>query len=130
MSDAPAFFLPAATPENQEEMFAELAKWCDRAVPPLAGRIYSITYVHDVAEWTATVGNTLRGVRRRVTRSRGKKIERTELESDPATVLAIFPGEPFMVVTNHGIGGNVGSAWVNPFMAGRPRSVTYFSVPR
>ncbi len=43
-------------------------------------------------------------------------------------VLAIFPGTPFKVVTNHRIPGNVRSAWENPFMAGEPKSVAYFSL--
>jgi hypothetical protein len=130
MKQTPAFFLPVATPETQEEMYADLAKWCHRSVPNIDKRIYSITYFHDGEEWTATVGESLRGVRRRTTRSQGKKIERTQPVSDPATVLAIFPGIPFMVVTNHGIEDNVRSAWVNPFMAGQPNAVSYFSVPQ
>jgi hypothetical protein len=104
------------------------AEWCHRPVPKLTERIYSITYVHDGEDWTATVGETLRGVRHRSTRSRGKKIERTLQLTDPAIVLAVFPGTPFMVVTNHRLAGNVGSAWGNPFMAGQPKSIMYFSV--
>ena len=130
MVEAPSFFLPAATPDNQESVYSDLAQWCHRSVPSLDRRIYSITYTHDGEEWTATVGERLHGTRRRTTRSRGKRIEQVQPVSDPAIVLAIFPGDPFVVVTNHRIGGNVGSAWENPFFAGRPSSVTYFSVAR
>ncbi len=55
------FFVPAATPENTEEVYASLAKMCHRSVPDAAKRIYSIRYTHDGAEWTATVGEELRG---------------------------------------------------------------------
>lgn len=127
MTEAPKFFVPAATPDNQESVYADFARWCGCAVPSPESRIYSITYVHDGEEWTATVGEHLRGIRHRTTRSRGKKIERTQHLSDPAIVLAIFPGVPYMVVTNHRIAGNVGSAWENPFLAGQPKSITYFS---
>jgi hypothetical protein len=123
MENTPPFFVPEATPEEQESVYAEMAAICGRPVPDQGRRIYSITYVHDREEWTATIGKRLQGVRRRVTRSRGKRTERNQPVSDPAVVLAIFAGVPYMVLTNW----NVGSAWENPFMAGKPRSVTYFS---
>ena len=128
MPEAPQFFVPAATPDNQESVYASFAEWCSRAVPSLERRVYSITFVHNGDEWTATVGESLRGRRFRTVRSRGVKLEREQPVSDPAIVLAIFPGTPYIVVTNHRIGGrNVGSAWENPFFAGQPKSVTYFS---
>lgn len=131
MAAAPPFFVPAATTDNQESVYAEFARWCSRPVPSLERRIYSIAFVHDGEEWTATVGETLRGKRFRTTHSRGMKIEREQPVSDPAIVLAIFPGIPYIVVTNHRIGGrNVGSRWENPFFAGEPDSVTLFSVAR
>lgn len=128
MTNTPVFFVPAATPDNQESVYADFAKWCQTPVPKPNQRIYAITYNHDGDQWTATVGEPLRGVRRSVVRSRGQKVERSQQLSDPAIVLAIFPGHPYFVVTNHRIGGNVGSGWENPFMAGQPTSVRYFSV--
>jgi hypothetical protein len=127
MEKPPAFFVPAATPENQESVYADFAKLTRSAVPPVVRRIYSITYNHDGEEWTATVGQNLTGVRRKTSRVKGVKVEREQRLSDPALVLAIFSGDPFFVVTNHRLVGNVGSRWENPFMAGRPTSVTYFS---
>lgn len=129
MTEAPTFFVPAAAPESEESVYADFAKWCGRTVPPVESRIFSITYRHDGDEWTATVGETLRGIRRHVTKSKGKKVERSQHIGDPALVLAIFPGVPFMVVTNHRIAGNVGSAWENSFLAGQPTAITYFSLP-
>jgi hypothetical protein len=131
MAEAPQFFVPWATLDNQESVYADFAKWCNRAIPNLENRIYSITYVHDGEEWTATVGEPLRGKRFRITHSRGVRMEREQPISDPAVVLAILTGVPYIVVTNHGIGGrSVGSAWENPFFAGHPKSVTYFSKPQ
>jgi hypothetical protein len=127
MIEVPQFFVPNAVPEKQEELYAELARWARCAAPKRGSRVYSINYVHDGEEWTATVGQTLRGIRHRRTRSKGRTIERTEHRSDAATVIAIFPGIPFMVVTNTRIDANVRSAWENPFMAGEPSSVTLFS---
>ena len=57
-------------------------------------------------------------------------MELTVSVSIPAMVLAIFPGDPYLVVTDHLLGNtSVGSHLENPFPAGRPRSVVRFSVP-
>jgi hypothetical protein len=127
MTQTPAFFVPAATSENQEIVYAEFAKMCDASIPPMSKRIYSITFIHDRDEWTATVGEHLQGIHYKTTRSRGEKIEVTQPLCDPAIVLAIFPGDPYMVVTDKNILEGVGSAWVNPFMAGNPTHVEYFT---
>lgn len=107
------FFVPEIEPDAQEAAYADLAKFCEHVVPDK--RVYSITFMHDSEEWTATVGESLRGVR-----TKGKQ---KLMLSDPATVLAIFPGYPFKVVTN---AWAVRSAWENPFLAGNPTSITYF----
>lgn len=127
MSNPPIFFVPAATAENVEQVYASFAQMSGRPVPPRGERIYSITYTHNREEWTATVGERLTGKRHIVTRSKRDSIERTQCVSDPALVLAIFAGSPFVVVTNHRIAGNVGSKWENPFFAGQPSTVTKFS---
>lgn len=126
MNTPSAFFVPDATAEDQEQVFAEFAKWCGVPLPPIDKRIYSITFGHDGEVWIATVGETLRGERTKTSTVRGKKVGRTTPVSDPARVLAIFPGSPFQVVTDHNIARNVGSRWTNPFLAGHPKSVTYF----
>jgi hypothetical protein len=128
MDKPPVFFVPAATSENQESVYAGLAKMAQTSLPPVSNRIYSITYTHDGEVWTATVGEKLKGVGYKTSRVKGKKLERVLRLSDPAVVLAIFPGNPYMVVTNHRIAVDVGSRWVNPFMAGVPDEVTYFSL--
>ena len=125
---APAFFVPGATPDTQEYVFAGLAKFANQPVPVPDQRVYSILFDHDQQEWTATVGETLRGIRLR--RVKGGAMELTVSVSIPAMVLAIFPGDPYLVVTDHLLGNtSVGSHLENPFLAGRPRSVVRFSVP-
>lgn len=120
------FFVPAATPEDIDEVYASFAEMCHTSLPPPDRRIYSIRFIHDGEEWTATVGEQLRGTRTRTRQRRGNKVEVTNQLSDPATVLAIFSGVPFHVVTNAGPITGIVSAWVNPFMAGQPESVSYF----
>jgi hypothetical protein len=66
MAEAPTFFVPAATTEMQESVYADFAKLCDSNVSDLERRIYSIVFVHDGEEWTATVGEALRGVRHQI----------------------------------------------------------------
>ena len=126
MSDVPKFFLPVSSPDTVETDFASVAKMAHCAVPELSQRVYSITFTNDGEEWVATVGQQLRGVQRRKVRSGGASVECDRPVSDPATVLAIFPGSPYIVVTNHRIAADLGSKWENPFMAGQPKSVTRF----
>jgi len=127
MSEAPPFFVPIVKPEDQETVFSRLARLSSCALPSPRKRIYSITFRSNGERWTATVGQTLRGVRYRTVRRRGERSDIEERLSDPATVLAIFEGSPYMVATDHRILSNVGSAWESPFMAGEPTSVTYFA---
>ena len=125
---APAFFVPGATPDTQEYVFAGLAKFANQPVPVSDPRVYSIVFDHDLLEWTASVGESLRGIRLR--RVKGGAMELTVSVSIPAMVLAIFPGDPYLVVTDDLLGNtSVGSHLENPFLAGRPRSVVRFSVP-
>lgn len=126
MNEIPEFFVPAATSDNQESVYASFADWCNCPIPEKHQRIYSIEFIHDGEKWTATVGEHLQGYKLKVSRSQGKKIERKASIKDQAKVLAIFPGSPFKVVTNHGIVSDVGSAWENPFFVGKPSYIVYF----
>ena len=121
------FFVPAAEAEKLEDTYASLAKMCRASPPSPDKRIYSIHFVHDGTDWTATVGETLKGTNTRKRTRGGRKVEVTTPVSDPATVLAIFAGNPFMVATTGGI--VVRSSWVNPFMAGIPTRVVFFAAP-
>lgn len=125
MTEAPKFFVPAgADPDKYEEVFEALAGLHGFKPTPADRRIYSISFVHDGEEWTATVGERLRGVRLPNRRSRSKKPYYPQPLSDQAVVMAIFPGDPHKVLTD----GARGSKWANPFMA-RAQSVKYFAKP-
>lgn len=126
MSDNPYFFVPGATSDNVKKVYADFSEWCGCPVPPQEERIYSITFVHDGEEWTATVGKTLSGKTLPNPRSRRKRTHHVRKLGDPATVLAIFAGVPYSVVTNHRLAGSVGSAWENPFLVGNPKRVICF----
>ena len=129
MSETLPFFVPEAPPEDQEAVFVELARFAKQPVPQLSERVYSITYDHGREEWNATVGETLRGVHRKRIRSKGTPVEREMPIRDPALVVAIFPGTPYLVVTDSRPIGRVRSGWRNPFLARAPKSVTRFSPP-
>ena len=127
MSDPPTFFVPNASQEAQEATYAGLAARCNRPVPPAGERIYSISFEHNGEVWQATVGQTLSGTKVKTRKVKGRTISNEHALSDPAMVLAIFPGSPFVVVTNRGLVEGVRSQWENPFLAGRPRTIRRFS---
>jgi hypothetical protein len=106
---------PVPKPRAQESLYAELAKLCKRPIPKPRERIYSITFIRGEVEWNATVGQILQGRRLESIPRRKKRLDDFIPLRDPAIVLAIFPGNPFMVVTNYHIWGNALSAWKNPF---------------
>lgn len=130
MSEIPTFFVPLAQPAEYEELFMELARFAGHPVPELAQRIYSITFIHDGEEWTATVGERLRGHTIANPRARAKNRRVSRPASDSATVEAIFAGNSYIVVTDSRLAPRIQSRWGNPFMAGRPGSVTYFGAKR
>ena len=124
MADAPLFFLPATTPERFESAYTEMANWCHCVIPNLEKRIYSITFIDEDRgneEWTATVGEVLRGVRS------GRQLGRKSSLRDGATVQAIFSGPQFTVVTNYRVAPSIRSNWENPFYVDKPTSITYFA---
>ncbi len=125
MESPPEFFVPGAAPDQKEAAYADYARRCDWHPLPIAERIYSITWTHSGEEWTATIGDSLKGHRRKPA-ARGKPA-RTEQLGDPAIALAIFPGAScYRVVTSSGITEPVTGQWSNPLLAGVPISVTKF----
>lgn len=115
----------ASDPEQAESEYAKLAAWAKRPVPKPGHRIRRIEFVHDGVRWTAEVGQTLVG--KTLDRSGSATGSR---RTDPATVLAIFSGSPYMVVTNaRPLPTGIVSHWLNPFMAGQPDSVDHFDPP-
>lgn len=125
MAQTPTFFLPPLPlyeASNQDAEYKEIAKRCGRAVP--VRRVYSITFRHDSDHWSATVGERLTGSSTRQIGPRHKRAEQTTRLEDAATVVAIFPDVPYLVVTDSGIISGGRTSWENPFLAGVPTSVT------
>jgi len=128
MAQAPAFFLPPIAhydASEQDAAYVEIAEKCGRSVP--AQRVYSITFRHDSDEWSATVGERLTGSKTQQIGPGDNRTGQTTPLDDAATVVAIFPGTPYLVVTDSGIISGGRTSWENPFYAGTPTSVTYFS---
>ena len=91
-------------------------------VPPSGERVYSITFRHNREEWTATVGRLLTGTKTWIKwRKPGVKLSSLQL------VIAIFDGNRALVVTDCWPFGTSRSEWANPFVAGVPIRVEYFT---
>jgi len=65
------FFIPNIAAADQEAAYRELAALVGAGVPQLERRISSISWRHDGVDWTATVGEGLRGAET-VTKGRGR----------------------------------------------------------
>lgn len=131
MGNAPKFFVPNVSEEEQESRYAEYAKICGRPLPEARKRVFGICYQHIDDDWVATVGERLTGTRYATNMFRGQFEPQKKALSDPALVLAIFPGAPgvpYTVVTDGGVNANSRSHWGFPyFFAHEPRRVRYFS---
>jgi hypothetical protein len=120
------FFLPRAGDADQaERLYEALAEFAGCEPAPAERRVHSIAFAQDGADWVAAVGEELRGRRTTQQLRRGELIERTEELSSPSRVLAIYPGTPFVVVTDAAPITGAQSEWANPFTAS-PSQVTYF----
>lgn len=121
-----AFFIPRASDDAQaERLYEALAEFAGCEPAPPGRRVRSITFRQDGARWVASVGEELSG--RRTTRllRRGELIEHTETLSSSSRVLAVYPGTPFVVVTDAQPITGTPSEWANPFTA-QPDEVTLF----
>lgn len=123
------FFVPLVEPDATEAAYADLARLAGRSALPPERRVAAIRFRHDSDDWVAEVGRNLTGVRVQTKRRKTGKVSVSTPLSDAAVVLAIFPGIPFIVVTDARPLTDKGSYWVNPFMAGQPTSVRYFDPP-
>ncbi len=123
------FFLPRASDDEQaERLYGALAEFAGCEPAPADRRVHSIAFTQDGARWVAEVGEELRGHRTTQQLRRGELIERTEHLTSPTRVLAVYPGEPYVVVTDAQPITGAPSEWANPFLA-RPDRVTWFDAP-
>lgn len=118
----PNFFVPLLAADEQEQAYQQLAK--SVGATPQADperRIYSMVWKHDLVEWTATVGEELRGIGTKKT-GRGRTAKTREVPRGTSdVVLAIFSGSPFMIVHN-----DKSRVWNVPIYAGDPTRIVYF----
>ena len=121
-----AFFLPRASDDEQaERLYEALAEFAGCEPAPPGRRVQAIAFQQHGARWVAEVGAELRGERTTQQLRRGELIERTETLTSTTRVLAVYPGTPFVVVTDAQPITGTPSEWANPFTA-RPDRVTYF----
>ena len=127
----PEFFVPGAKPDEQEAHYVRLASGCHCAPPPLKMRVYAIEFTNDGTDWRAGVGERLTGSKQVLVRVKGKMIEQTVDKSEQVMVVAIFPGNPYVVVTRPVLDGVNGSAWENlSYLTGTPTKMMHFRPPR
>ena len=121
-----AFFLPRASDDEQaERLYEALAEFAGCEPAPPGRRVRSIAFTQDGVQWVAEVGAELSGQRTTQQLRRGELVERTETFSSPARVLAVYPGTPFVVVTDAQPITGTPSEWANPFSA-QPDRVALF----
>jgi hypothetical protein len=121
-----AFFFPRASDDEQaERLYDALAEFAGCEPAPADRRVHAIAFTHEGAEWVAEVGEELRGRRTTQQFRRGEVVERTDHLASSSRVLAVYPGTPFVVVTDAQPITAAPSEWANPFLA-QPDRVTYF----
>jgi hypothetical protein len=121
-----AFFVPgsadAGQPGADEAAYRRLAEIAG-AVPAEPGRrIRLVAYRVGRESWTAEVGRKLSGTRPEHRRRKGEFTTTTEKLSGSSTVLAIFAGTPFTIVTDGDGDGDGDGATVD-----KPSRVVYFA---
>ena len=122
-----AFFLPRASDDEQaERLYDALAEFAGCEPAPAGRRVHSIAFAQDGARWVAEVGEELSGRRTTQQLRRGELVERTEHLSSATRVLAVYPGTPFVVVTDAQPITGAPSEWANPFTA-EPDEVVRFT---
>ena len=121
-----AFFLPRASDDEQaERLYEALAEFAGCEPAPPGRRVQAIAFQQDGARWVAEVGEEVRGQRTTQQLRRGELLERTETLTSSTRVLAVYPGTPFVVVTDAQPITGTPSEWANPFSAD-PDRVTWF----
>jgi hypothetical protein len=105
------FFMPVTSEDEYEQRFAELARFAGASVPVPEARLWSVQWEHHGEVWEATVGELLVRV------TPGPRVQ------DSAAVMAIFPGDPYLIVTSAQPLTSLRSDWHNPISAGVPPQV-------
>jgi hypothetical protein len=105
------FFLPVTSEDEYEQRYAELARFAGASVPVPEARLWTVQWEHNGEVWEATVGELL------------VRVKPTPRVQDSASVMAIFPGNPYLIVTSAQPLTSLRSGWNNPISAGVPPQV-------
>lgn len=100
------FFLPVTSEAEYEQRYAELARFAGASVPVPQARLWSVQWEHNGELWGATVGELL------------VRVRPTPRVQDSAAVMAIFPGNPYLIVTSAHPLTSLRSDWHNPISVG------------
>ncbi|GAB3139663.1 hypothetical protein [Marisediminicola antarctica] len=135
------FFVPGAAdaglpdaglPDANEAAYRRLAGLAG-AVPAAPGRrIRRVAFKVGRESWTAEVGRKMAGTRPEHRRRRGEFTTTTERLSGHATVLAIFEGTPFVIVTDEeqaasALPASESSPSTNPILVDKPSRIAHFA---
>ena len=124
-----AFFLPRASDDEQaERRYDALAEFAGCEPTPADRRVRSIAFTTRAPNGVAEVGEELSGSRTTQQLRRGEFVERTDRLSSSTRVLAVYPGTPFVVVTDAQPITGASSEWTHPFSV-QPDRVSYFDAP-
>src|SRR5690348_13946334 len=96
------FFLPVTAEGEYEQRYVELARFAGASVPVPEARLWSVQWEHDGEVWEATVGELL------------VRVKPTPRVQDSASVMSIFPGTPYLIVTSAQPLTSLRSSWHNP----------------
>jgi hypothetical protein len=105
------FFLPVTSAGEYEQRYVELARFAGASVPVPEARLRAVQWENNGEVWEAAVGELL---------VRVKPAPRVQ---DSASVMAIFPGDPYLIVTSAQPLTSLRSSWNNPISAGVPPQV-------
>ena len=120
------FFVPGAPDGDDEAAYLRLAESAGVSPAGQGRRVRRASFRRGHESWTVTVGETPRGTRPQHRRRKGEFTTTLDTLTDPATVLAIFAGDSFAVVTDAAPLGVGESALPNPLVFARATGVLYF----
>lgn len=119
------FFVGGVAETDAEAEYLRLAKTAGADAASSGRRVRQIFFRIGRESWVATVGQSPAGTRPVHRRQKGQLATTTEKLADESIVLAIFAGDPFLIVTTAAPAGAAESRWTGPVPA-KPSKIVYF----
>lgn len=119
------FFVSGVAEGDAEQEYHRLAEVVGADASTPGRRVRQVFFKIGRESWVATVGRSPEGTRPEHRRVKGKLTTTTDKLADDSTVLAIYPGDPFVVVTDAAPVGTAESRWPSPVRA-KPSRIVYF----